>query len=228
MPLERSWFETQARGLCPFDFFFHSLGESVRQRASARIGVLAVRAVFGGSFNPPHVGHVLAAQYVLSVGLADVVMVVPVFEHAFQKGLTPFQDRIALVEAAFFRVPGTVVSDLESRLPRPSFTLRTVRALVEKHPQDELRLLVGSDVAREMPHWYRAEELLGLASPLVLGRVGELEGRSPPAVLPGISSTQVRKWLADQQSQESREALALAVPAAVLTEIERRGLYGPP
>ena len=62
-------------------------------------------ALFGGSFNPPHVGHVLAVTYALSVGLVERVLVVPVFEHALGKRLAPFEHRVEMSRRAFGWLP---------------------------------------------------------------------------------------------------------------------------
>lgn len=198
-----------------------SQSRPTRPGAAHRIGI------YGGSFDPPHVGHVLAVSYVLSVGLVDDVIVVPVFEHAFDKDLTPFEQRLALCRAAFANQSQVEVSDLERGLPRPSYTLRTLQALAELHPDASFRLLVGADVAKEITKWHRFEEVCLLAQPLVLGRVGEFETGAPPAVLPGVSSTEVRRLLLGPQGPDTQAALALTVPARVLAEIRARGLYRP-
>src|SRR5687767_3051770 len=103
-------------------------------------------ALFGGSFNPPHIGHVLAVTYVLSVGRVDRVVVVPVFDHALGKRLEPFEHRLEMARRAFDWLPQVDVSDIEERLGTPSRTLRTVLALESAHPEWDLRLLVGSDI----------------------------------------------------------------------------------
>ena len=73
-------------------------------------------ALFGGSFNPPHMGHVLAVAYVLGVGLVDRVLVVPVFEHALGKQLVPFQHRLEMARRAFGWLPRVEVSTIEEQL----------------------------------------------------------------------------------------------------------------
>ncbi len=73
--------------------------------------------VYGGSFNPPHVAHVLAVAYVLSTMELERVYVVPVYDHVFDKDLAPFEQRIALCRAAFGWLPQVQVSDVEAHLP---------------------------------------------------------------------------------------------------------------
>ena len=72
--------------------------------------------VFGGSFNPPHVGHVLAAAYLLSMAAVDRVLVIPVFRHPFAKTLASFEDRLAMCQLAMTWLPQVEVSDIERQL----------------------------------------------------------------------------------------------------------------
>lgn len=182
-------------------------------------------AIFGGSFDPPHVGHVLAVHYVLSVGWADSVIVVPVYEHAFQKRSEKFEHRLALCQAAFAQISRVAVSPVERDLPAPSYTLQTVQALAEAFPGAEFRLLVGADLLADVPRWHRAEELKKLAPLLVLGRAGVEKSGAPRALLPEISSSEVRGWLKERSDAAVRDALAAHVPKAVRELIEENGLY---
>src|SRR5262245_61805259 len=100
-------------------------------------------AVFGGSFNPPNVAHVLAVVYALQVEPIDLVLIVPVFQHPFAKELAPFEDRLAMCEVAMGWIPGAKVSSVERDLGGESLTLRMVTHLAEEHPDWALRLLVG-------------------------------------------------------------------------------------
>lgn len=182
-------------------------------------------AVFGGSFDPPHVAHVLVACYLMSVGACDQVLVVPVKAHAFDKVLAPFPDRLALCEAAMSGLPGVIVSDREATLPPPNYTLTLLKALASEHPSWQLRLVMGSDVLAERAEWHAFDEVERLAPLIVLGRAGHPSVGALPALLPQISSTEVRAWLKRRAEPGAREALARVVPARVLAEIEARGLY---
>jgi len=183
-------------------------------------------AIFGGSFDPPHVGHVLAAQYVLSTEMVERVLVVPVFSHAFDKDMAAYDDRLELARAAFGQLPGVEVSDVERQLPTPSYTVRTLEELTARHPGDQLRLLVGADVLGDVERWVRFDEVCRLAPLLVLGRVG-FGAENYPAVLPDVSSTRVRRWLQERPAPVALAELGRAVPAAVLRQIEARRLYLP-
>jgi nicotinate-nucleotide adenylyltransferase len=181
-------------------------------------------AVFGGSFNPPHVAHVLAVSYVLACFEVERVLVVPVFDHAFDKDLAPFDRRFELARIAFAWLPGVEVSRIEERLPTPSYTLQTLERLAEEHPHWALRLVVGSDVLHERDKWRSFERIEELAPPLVLGRAGFPHPSAPPAVLPEVSSTHVRALLRASGNSATSELEAL-VPRRVLLHVRAHGLY---
>ena len=179
-------------------------------------------ALFGGSFNPPHIGHVLAAAYVLGIGWVDRVLVVPVFEHAFGKQLEAFEHRVEMSRRAFGWLSGVEVSTIEASLGAPSRTLRTIEALTQQHPDWELRLLVGSDITGEIEKWHAYAEIVRRAPPLVLGRAGVPGNPGSPQLLPEVSSTEVRALLA--HASEPPELGAL-VPRAVLEYAREQRLY---
>src|SRR6187549_742241 len=104
-------------------------------------------ALFGGSFNPPHVGHQLAALYVLETAAVDELWFVPTFLHPFDKPLERFADRFALCQRAAEALgPRVRVSDIEARLGGQSRTLRTVQTLIAAHPDVVFSLVIGSDL----------------------------------------------------------------------------------
>lgn len=183
-------------------------------------------ALFGGSFNPPHVGHVLAVAYALSVGLVERVLVVPVFEHALGKRLAPFPHRMEMSRRAFGWLPGVEVSSIEERLGAPSRTLRTIVALEAEHPDWQLRLLVGSDITGEIEKWHAFEEIERRAPPLVLPRAGSSAAGGAPALLPEVSSTAVRQLLERAARGEPVTGeLGELVPKTVLEHIAEHALY---
>ncbi len=178
-------------------------------------------AIFGGSFDPPHVAHVLAVAYVLAVGDVDEVLVVPCFRHPLAKALTSFADRFAMCERAMGWLPRTRVSRVEEELGGESRTLRTLEHLAAQHPGWQMRLVVGADVVVESPRWHGYDAIARLAPPLVLGRAGVAYEGAPPALLPEVSSSAIRRALAQGES----DAIAALVPRDVLAFIAERGLY---
>jgi len=188
-------------------------------------------ALFGGSFNPPHIGHVLSVTYALSAGLVERVVSVPVFAHALGKRLEAFEHRVEMARLAFEWLPGVEVSRIEERLGTPSRTLDTIVALQAEHPSWDLRLLVGSDILGELHQWHAFAEIARRAPPLVLPRAGTDAAGPLPRLLPEVSSTDVRArigaWAQDSSPLAQLELEAL-VPRAVLRYVKAHGLYGLP
>lgn len=178
-------------------------------------------AVFGGSFDPPHVAHVLAVAYALSVEPIDEVLVVPVFRHPFAKDLTSFEDRAAMCRLALGWIAGVRVSDVERELGGESRTLRTLEHLGAEHPEWSLRLLVGADVLLDASKWHRFDRVTELAPLLVLGRAGVEQVEAPEPLLPRVSSTRIRAALRAGRVDEVRHLL----PRSVVDYILARGLY---
>lgn len=190
---------------------------------------MPVVGVYGGSFDPPHVSHVLAAAYALAVGRFQRLLVVPVFQHAFNKRLAPFEHRARMCEIAFSDFERVTVSRIEALLPVPSRTLQTVRALHEEQNGAELRLIVGTDVVAETNKWHAFEEIERLAPLFVVGRSGYPGLAQDPieaaSALPAVSSTMVRTLLANAGEEQALAALRRLVPAAVLDYALSYDLY---
>lgn len=193
-------------------------------------------ALFGGSFNPPHVAHQLVALYVLETAPVDQLWFVPAFQHPFDKHLESFDDRFQMCERAAAALGArTLVSDIEARLGGPSRTLRTVRRLMSDYPGFTFSLVIGSDLVGETQGWYGGTELRGLIPFIVVGRGGHQDqgpegvratsglpvgGTTPLApLMPAVSSTDIRAVLA-----VGGDASVL-VPKSVLDYITSRGLY---
>jgi nicotinate-nucleotide adenylyltransferase len=154
-------------------------------------------AVYGGSFDPPHVGHAMVAGWLLWTGRVERVWLVPAFQHAFDKQLRPFVDRLALCRAMALDLdPGRIgVMDIERTLPTPSYTLHTLQALAAAHPEHRLRLVVGADVLEQTDHWHAWSTIQRDFEPIVVGRVGWPPVAGAPS-FPGISSTEIRGRMA--------------------------------
>ncbi len=181
-------------------------------------------ALFGGSFNPPHVAHQLAALYVLETQPIDELWVIPCFLHPFEKALERFEDRFRMCELMAEPLGARVrVSDVERRLGGESRTLNTVRTLQSEHPGTEFHVVIGSDLVEETGRWFGAEELRRRTSFIVVGRTGFAgpEGwDAAPVSLPPVSSTEVRERL------RTGKPIDPLVPRRVLDYVRERGLYG--
>ena len=131
-----------------------------------------IRALYGGSFDPIHAGHVALAVTLLDRGLAGCVHVVPARQSPL-KSQAPgagLADRWRLVTLAVADVDGVVVDDRELRRTGPSYTVATLAELVAEYPDDTWRLVIGADAAADFAHWREPERLLALAQPLVVAR----------------------------------------------------------
>jgi nicotinate-nucleotide adenylyltransferase len=182
---------------------------------------VSVVAIYGGSFNPPHLAHVLATTVVLATEDVDQLLVVPTFRHPFQKPLADYDDRITMCELAMGWLPRVSVSRVEQELGGDSLTLRTLEHLHASHPDWKLRLVLGADLLADAPKWHKFETVMALAPPIVLGRAGFDAPGAPPPILPAISSTVVRSLIGNRDW----DALASLVPKKVLEHVRQRGLY---
>jgi nicotinate-nucleotide adenylyltransferase len=178
-------------------------------------------ALLGGSFNPPHVAHVMAAWWALSTQPVDEVWLLPAFVHPFGKALAPFEDRVRMCELAVRAVRGAFVCAAEAELagdPLAGKTARTLEHLVTKHPGHRFSLVVGADILPDTPKWYRWDRVRELAGVIVIGREGWPAVEGAP-MLPAISSSAIRERLARGQD------VAGLVPRKVLAYVRERGLY---
>jgi nicotinate-nucleotide adenylyltransferase len=180
---------------------------------------MATLAVFGGSFNPPHLGHVAACRLLAERPGVDRVVVVPAYSHPFEKALAPFEERFELCRIAFADVARVEVSRIEADLGGESRTVRTLEEIRRRAPDAKLLFAVGADVLPDWPAWYRHEDIEQMAELVVLGRPGYPSPPSAMRPLPDVSSTEVRRRLAAGQPCTD------LVPPAVLARISARGLY---
>lgn len=180
-------------------------------------------AVFGGSFNPPHVAHLLAAVLAVATGGASKVLVVPTFKHPFAKPLASYAHRVRMCELCMAGHPQIEVSRVEEELGGESRTLRLVQHLRAVSPEVDLRLLIGADILLESSKWHGWEAICAVAPPMVLGRVGAVHPEAPVAVLPDVSSTRIRQLLADGEAAPSE--LSALVPRDVLAYARGHALY---
>ncbi|MCX8036611.1 MAG: nicotinate (nicotinamide) nucleotide adenylyltransferase [Candidatus Sumerlaeia bacterium] len=178
--------------------------------------------LFGGTFDPPHICHTLFCLYVLEMTDVERILWVPCADHPFGKPATAFEHRLAMSHLAARALgPRVVVSDLEASLPRPSYTIHTVEALLRRQPDAQISLLVGSDILDELERWERIEDLRRLTRLTVVPRGGfSVADDALPFALPQLSSTDVRAALAEGKSAEA------VLSPAVLDYIRRHGLYG--
>lgn len=185
--------------------------------------------IFGGTFDPPHVGHLAAAvnaKHALGLDLVLLVVANVPWQKVEDRAVSPAADRIALVRLAVGDVDGLEVDDREVRRGGPSYTADTITELITEDPRRALFVIVGGDAAAGLPTWERIDEVRERAVIVVVDRPGGTWG--PPAgwdtervEIPRleISSTDLRARVADGRP------LDFLVPAPVVSGIERLGLY---
>jgi nicotinate-nucleotide adenylyltransferase len=191
-----------------------------------------IRALYGGSFDPIHAGHVALVTALLERGLADRVHVVPARQSPLKDqapGATGAQ-RLGLVELAVGAIPGVVVEERELHRPGPSYTIDTLTALAADHAGDRWRLVLGADQVADFPCWRDPEGLLALAEPLVVAR-------GPITLAPPLAGRAMTMDDFDHPAAatEIRRQLAAGIlpgpdllPPAVAAAITAAALYGWP
>ncbi len=185
--------------------------------------------LFGGTFDPPHVGHLAAARRCReALGLDRVLLVVA--NDPWQKSpgrtVSPAQDRLAMVEESLDGEDGLEACSWEIDRGGPSYTIDTVEQLRRVEGVDDPWVIVGSDLARTLDTWERADELRHLVRVAVMSRPGsplELPSGWRAVALESddldISSSAVRAAVGAGRSVAGR------VPDSVIRHIESRGLY---
>jgi nicotinate-nucleotide adenylyltransferase len=196
----------------------------VTSTASLRIGL------FGGTFDPPHVGHLVTAvnvRHALNLDIVILMVANDPWQKSGSRDVTTAEDRFAMVEAAVSVVDGVVAGRDEIDRGGPSYTADTLMALAEKHPGAELFTIVGDDAAAGLPSWTRVEQVAEYSQLVVVDRPGVavdlpkqfswLRVESPRLE---VSSTDLRSRFSDGRP------LDYLVTEPVLRVIEERGLYG--
>jgi nicotinate-nucleotide adenylyltransferase len=184
--------------------------------------------IFGGTFDPPHIGHLIVAQDAWAALGLDRVLFVPAAAppHKADRVITPAALRLELLRAAVAGDPRFEVSDLELRRAGPSYTVDTLRELHRLYPGTELFFLLGVDQFRDLHTWREPAEVARLATLVVVARGGEpveprpdLSYRLLEATRIDISATAIRERV------RMGDPIRYLVPDGVAAAIGREGLY---
>lgn len=185
-----------------------------------------MEALFGGSFDPVHVGHLVVAE-AAAEQLGMTVRFLPAREQPF-KGtahVATAVQRAAMLDLAVAGNPQFKVERIELDLPFPSYTVPTLRALAAREPGNRFVLLLGADAARDLPSWFEVEALPGLADVVAFARAGAEPARhrlvSKVIAVPSldISATDIRERV------RAGRSIRYVVPEAVRAYIAEHGLY---
>ncbi len=197
--------------------------------------------LFGGSFDPVHLGHLVVAEQCREQGRLDEVWFVlaPRPPHKPEKVLTRFDQRAEMLQLALAGNPAFRVEEIENELEGPSYTFRTLSELHRRHPEHEFWLLLGSDSLRDLPSWREPEQVVAQAGLLVVARPGAallsaeaVRGALPrlPAEVP-LRLQIVGTPLLEIASRDLRERAATGrstrymVPRAVEVYVQEKRLY---
>lgn len=173
-------------------------------------------AIFGGSFDPPHMGHILCAVYAQKTAALDEVWVLPSAEHPYGKQMLEFASRLRMCELAFADLERVRVCDDELH-NNGGRTVTLIEQLQQQHTGNEWYLIGGTDTAADMPNWYRGDDLQKLVQVIAVPRQGYDDDH--PAALPAISSSMIRERIKDGAS------ITELVPQAVAAHIADKQCY---
>ncbi len=158
--------------------------------------------LFGGSFNPPHDGHVAIVRRLARRKTVNEVWILPVYRHRFRKRLFPFPDRMRLCRQVFGPLSRKVqVKDLEKKVRGGGRTLSLILYLQKQFPRYRFYLALGSDAYRQRHSWYRFDEIQKRVKLIIFPR-------GPRSPIPNVASRQIRCSL-------SRGRLPVGLPSAV-------------
>lgn len=185
-----------------------------------------MEALFGGSFDPVHLGHLIVAD-TAAEALGMTVRFLPAREQPLKRAAhgASAEQRAEMLDLAVAGNPRFRVERIELELPAPSYTVRTLRALAEREPGNRFALLLGADAVRDLPQWAEVEALAGLAEVIGFPRPGAelpphgLIGRTVAVPEIDISASAIRQRVAAGRS------IRYLVPDAVREYIAARGLY---
>ncbi len=192
----------------------------------------------GGTFNPPHVGHLLCAQEALLAQDLDLVVWMPVNTPPHKSNVEDpgVVHRLAMCRLAVAGEPRFAVSALEAERPGASYTVDTLEALHERAPGIELTFIIGGDMAAALPLWHEPERIVqlarlavaereGIARDVVLERLSAVPGAAERVQFFDMPRLDVSSSLIRRRVRAGRPVRYL-VPDGVAQYIEREGLYG--
>lgn len=180
--------------------------------------------IFGGSFNPIHLGHTALAAYICEQGLVDEVWLMVSPQNPLKQDLTLLdeEERLAMARLAVVPYPMLRACDFEFTLPRPSYTYDTLQALRTAYPEHEFSLIIGEDNWQCFHRWYRGDDIVRETPIIVYPRDAEgelrIEGkdskaRTPNSQQPIVNSQQSPKLL-PYSSTEIRHRIATGQDAS--------------
>lgn len=195
--------------------------------------------LFGGTFDPPHLGHLIMAERCREEARLDAVWFLVSFKppHKLDQVTTAYDQRLAMVQLAITGHPHFRAESIERDLPPPSYTVETLRVLIDQHPDSQFHLILGGDSVSELPTWYQPQTIVRRAGIIAVPRPGspsvthEQLARSLNVPVETFPYQVVASPLIDLASREirrrvrDRQSIRYLVPDPVAGFIDREGLY---
>jgi len=196
--------------------------------------------IFGGTFDPIHLGHLILVEQCRDQAKLDQVLFIPAASppHKQQQSLTPFDRRVEMLSLAISGHAAFRIDELEKERTGPSYTVDTLTQLQSQRPGDSFHFILGSDSLQDLPMWYQPKRILELATLIVMVRADwppfsekqlrdalkledafALRYQIVEAPLITISSRDIRRRIADGRS------VRYMLPRAVEAYIQEKGLY---
>lgn len=194
---------------------FHPFSDKDRKISGLDDNVTRRIGILGGTFDPIHIGHLVAAlnaKYLLELDLVQMVVAHVPWQKVGSRAISPSHVRLAMVEAAVADVDGVEASGIEIERGGDSYTADTLAELAAAEPNADLFLLIGSDVVSQLHTWSRPNLVKELAQVVVLERPGTVGATAPP----GWSVTRLANPRVDLSSTELRARMAEDLPVQFL------------
>lgn len=183
--------------------------------------------ILGGTFNPPHLGHLLIGNEVLHALGLDEVRLMPTATppHKAAIGDATEKQRLHMVKLAVENLEGLTVSSFEVKRGGVSYTYDTMKSLTKLEPNSEFYFIIGGDMIDMLPSWYQIEELVKLVKFIGVGRPGYVGSTKYPVTLVDIPQINLSSSLIRKRFTKG-DTVQLLVPHAVEVFIRGEGLYG--
>jgi nicotinate-nucleotide adenylyltransferase len=180
-------------------------------------------AIYGGTFDPIHHGHLIVAREALEKLGTEKVILIPARMSPLRKTVPIAEDeiRLSMIHAAIENEPGFAVDDCELRRPPPSYTIDTIEQIRQRNADATIYCLIGEDNVAKLTKWRRFADLEKMVRFIVLDRTGQRPSHVYPVIRRkiDISATEIRKRVATGRS------IRYFVPPAVEDIIRREQLY---
>lgn len=169
-----------------------------------------------GSFDPPHMGHLHMANTILNKEFVDKIMFVPTVQNPWKEKSTDFKTRCFMIQMALNDMDNCYLSTVESRISEPYYSYKTLELLQQEYPNDELYLIVGSDL--DIKNWNNGQWIIDNFKIITIAR-NVLTGSEDISEIWNVSSTEIRELV------KKNKQLYPLVPKVISQYIKQFNLY---